>query len=105
VDLIWAPRGKSPAAIECKWSARDFNPANLLVFARRYPKTTLLVTTPDARPAFTRNYSGIEVQFLTRVNSLIHPYHQPGLVTLSARIRSAATTLLISENRAACRSP
>ncbi|MBI3797273.1 MAG: ATP-binding protein [Deltaproteobacteria bacterium] len=65
VDLIWAPRGKSPAAIECKWSARDCNPANLLVFARIYPKAILLVTAPDARPAFTRNYSGIEVQFLT----------------------------------------
>jgi predicted AAA+ superfamily ATPase len=65
VDLIWAPRGKSPTAIECKWSARDFNPANLLVFARAYPKATLLVTSPDARPAFTRNYSGSEVQFLT----------------------------------------
>ena len=64
MDLIWAPRGKSPTAIECKWS-RDFNPANLLVFARLYPKATLLVTAPDARPAFTRNYSGIEVQFLT----------------------------------------
>lgn len=65
VDLIWVPRGKSPAAIECKWSARDFNPANLLVFARLYPKATLLVTAPDARPVFTRNYSGSEVQFLT----------------------------------------
>jgi hypothetical protein len=65
VDLIWVPRGKSPTAIECKWSARDFNPANLLVFARAYPKATLLVTSPDARPAFTRNYSGSEVQFLT----------------------------------------
>jgi hypothetical protein len=65
VDLIWVPRGKSPVAIECKWAARDFNPANLLVFARAYPKATLLVTTPDARPAFTRSYSGIEVQFLT----------------------------------------
>ena len=65
VDLIWVPRGKGPTAIECKWSARDFNPANLLVFARLYPKATLLVTAPDARPAFTRNYSGIEVQFLT----------------------------------------
>ena len=65
VDLIWMPRGKSPTAIECKWSARDFNPANLLVFARLYPKAALLVTAPDARPAFTRNYNGIEVQFLT----------------------------------------
>jgi hypothetical protein len=33
------------------------------LFARAYPKATLLVTTPDARPAFTRNYSGAEVQF------------------------------------------
>lgn len=65
VDLIWAPRGKAPLAIECKWSARDFNPANLLIFARAYPKATLLVVTPDARPAFTRNYSSIEVRFLT----------------------------------------
>ena len=65
VDFIWAPRGKNPVAIECKWSARDFNPANLLVFARLYPKTTLLVTTPDARPAFTRTYNGCEVQFLS----------------------------------------
>ena len=65
VDLIWAPRGKAPTAIECKWSARDFNPANLLIFSRIYPNATLLVTTPDARPAFTRNYNGSEVQFLT----------------------------------------
>ncbi|MEP7270633.1 MAG: DUF4143 domain-containing protein [Acidobacteriota bacterium] len=70
VDLVWAPRGKSPTAIECKWSARDFDPANLLVFARIYPKATLLVATPDAQPAFTRNYSGVEVHFLT-LNSLI----------------------------------
>ena len=65
VDLIWTPRGGNPTAIECKWSARDFNPANLLVFARRYPRATLLVTARDARPAFTRDYNGIEVQFLT----------------------------------------
>lgn len=32
---------------------------------RAYPKATLVVTTPDARPAFTRNYSGSKVQFLT----------------------------------------
>jgi predicted AAA+ superfamily ATPase len=65
VDLIWLPRGKPPVAIECKWSARDFDPANLLVFARAYPKATLRVTTPDARPAFAREYSGVRVEFLT----------------------------------------
>lgn len=30
---------------------------------RAYPKATLLVTPPDARPAFTRNYDGAKVQF------------------------------------------
>jgi len=65
IDLIRVPRGKNPIAIECKWSARDFDPSNLLVFARAYPKATLLVTTPDARPVFSRKYSGIEVHFLT----------------------------------------
>ncbi len=65
IDLIWLPRGKNPIAIECKWSARDFDPSNLLVFARAYPEATLLVTTPDSRPAFARTYSGIEVNFLT----------------------------------------
>jgi len=33
------------------------------LFARAYPKATSLAPTPDARPAFTRNYSGAEVQF------------------------------------------
>jgi hypothetical protein len=32
-------------------------------FARAYPQATLPAPTPDARPAFTRNYSGSEVQF------------------------------------------
>lgn len=68
VDLIWAPRGKRPTAIECKWSARAFDPANLLVFARAYPRATLLVAAPDARPAFTRKFDGHEVRFLTLKN-------------------------------------
>ena len=65
MDLIWLPRGKTPQAIECKWSARDFAPTNLLVFARAYPQAILRVTTPDARPAFTREYRGVKVEFLT----------------------------------------
>lgn len=65
VDLIWSPRGRPPLAIECKWSARDFDPANLLVFARAYPQALLRVVAPDARPGFTRDYSGVRVEFLT----------------------------------------
>ena len=65
VDLVWVARGKTPVAIECKWSARDFDPANLIVFARAYPEAALRVTAPDAQPAFTRDYSGFPVEFLT----------------------------------------
>lgn len=65
VDFIWLPRGKPPVAIECKWSTRDFDPANLLVFARAYPKTEMFVVAPDAKPAFTRDYNGVKVRFLT----------------------------------------
>ena len=51
-------------AIECKWSTRDFDPANLLVFARAYPQATLLVTAPDVRPALTREFASVKIAFL-----------------------------------------
>lgn len=64
VDFIWQPRGRAPLAIECKWSARDFDPANLLVFARAYPKMNLAVVCTDARPSFVRDYSDVRVKFM-----------------------------------------
>ena len=65
VDFIYLPRGRTPLAIECKWSARDFDPGNLLVFSRAYPKHDLLVVTTDAHPAFIRQYDNRRVHFLT----------------------------------------
>lgn len=65
VDFIWTPRGRAPMAIECKWSARDFDPSNLAAFGGVYTKHHLFVVTTDARPAFTREYSGRPVRFLT----------------------------------------
>lgn len=65
VDFILPGRSKAPVAIECKWSARDFDPANLLIFARAYPEAKLLVVARDAQPAFTRRYGGVAVEFLT----------------------------------------
>jgi predicted AAA+ superfamily ATPase len=63
VDFIWQARGRQPLAIECKWSAGDFDPANLLEFARHYPKSSLLVVSTDARPSFVREYQTGRVQF------------------------------------------
>jgi len=51
-------------AVECKWSARDFDPAHLLTFGRTYPKFELVVVAGDAQPEFTRQYNGITVRFL-----------------------------------------
>ncbi len=68
VDFILKRRGRPPLAIECKWSARDFDPANLLAFARAYPDTILLVTTRDARPSFAREYGGLHIEFITLEN-------------------------------------
>ena len=65
IDIVWTPRGSGPVAIECKWTARDFDPVGLLAFARAYPKAEMLVVAPDARPAFTRQISGVRVRALT----------------------------------------
>jgi uncharacterized protein len=65
VDLVWAPHGRNPLAIECKWSTRDFDPTGLQVFARAYPQAELWVVSPDAKPAFTREYGQIKVRFVT----------------------------------------
>ncbi|MCX5740571.1 MAG: AAA family ATPase [Proteobacteria bacterium] len=65
IDIVWTPRGSGPVAIECTWTARDFDPVGLLAFARAYPKAEILVVAPDARPAFTREISGVRVRALT----------------------------------------
>lgn len=65
VDFLWVPRGATPVAIECKWTARDFDPSSLLVFARAYPNATLLVTATDAHPPFAQEYRGVRIEFLT----------------------------------------
>lgn len=65
IDFIWQPRGKAVMAIECKWSARDFDATNFQIFAKSYPKATLVVVATDAKPAFTREHSGVKVEFIT----------------------------------------
>jgi hypothetical protein len=64
VDFIFAPRRGPVLALECKWSARDFDPAGLRAFARNYPKARLLVVASDARPVFKREHGGHIVEFV-----------------------------------------
>ncbi|MGE3312322.1 MAG: ATP-binding protein [Limisphaerales bacterium] len=65
IDFIWQRNGRAPLAIECKWSAKDFDPANLMVFARLYPKAECVVVATDAEPSFRRSFDGLSVEFLT----------------------------------------
>ncbi len=65
IDFIWQRRGRAPLAIECKWSAKDFDATNLLVFARMYPMAECVVVATDAEPSFRRTYDNLSVEFLT----------------------------------------
>ncbi len=64
VDFLWARRGRPPLAIECKWSARDFDGTNLQAFAGQYPGAECLVVAQDAKPAFQRKHGELRVKFL-----------------------------------------
>jgi uncharacterized protein len=65
IDFIRVRRGQAPLAIECKWSARDFDPTNLMVFARAYPQAELRVITTDSEPEFERQHQGIAIRFVS----------------------------------------
>ncbi|MCX8091395.1 MAG: ATP-binding protein [Verrucomicrobiae bacterium] len=65
VDFVAVPRRGRVVALECKWSARDFDVAGLRAFARNYPRTRLLVVSTDARPGFEKRLDGHTVEFVT----------------------------------------
>jgi predicted AAA+ superfamily ATPase len=63
IDFVVKPRGLDPIAIECKWSADELDPRNLLAFRRQYPKGANWVVAPDVDRAFTRRHNGIEIRY------------------------------------------
>ena len=64
IDFVVAGRGRPPMAIECKWSATEFDPHNLKRFRDRYPEGDSLVVAADVEKPFVRNYKGIEATFV-----------------------------------------
>lgn len=62
VDFVVAPRGRSPIAIECKWSADHFDPSGMVAFTRRYPRATCYVVARDVDRAFVRRAGEHEVK-------------------------------------------
>jgi len=77
VDFIHRGKGRSPDAIECKWSASDFDPRNLLAFRRQYPKGRSWVVAADVDRAYTQHTKGIDVRYV-------------GLATLIGEIENPA---------------
>lgn len=64
IDFVLARKPDEPVAIECKWSAGDFDPGNLKVFRRIYPKGDNFVVASDVTKAFSKNYGTVSVRFV-----------------------------------------
>jgi predicted AAA+ superfamily ATPase len=64
VDFVLAGRKKPAIAIECKWSATEFEPINLQAFRRRYPHGDNLVVANDVDRSFSRSYGDLRIKFV-----------------------------------------
>lgn len=63
VDFVIAARGRAPIAMECKWSAGDFDPSGLKSFAKRYPKAACFVVAHDVDRTYAKRFATIDVTF------------------------------------------
>lgn len=64
VDFIISKRGRGIFAIECKWTADNFDPTNLQAFWRQYPRAKMFVVASDVERAYARKYGGMTVSFV-----------------------------------------
>ena len=63
VDFVVVTNRKKPLAIECKWSANNFDPANLIALRHQHPEGENIVLTHDVERAFSRTYGALKVRF------------------------------------------
>jgi len=64
IDFVLTRRGAPPLAIECKWSLGEFDPVNLQIFQKQYPRAKFYVVAHDIDRAFTRYYDDLVVKFV-----------------------------------------
>ncbi len=64
IDLVVVRRGRPPIAVECKWTASDFDPRHVKAFRRRYPEGASLVIAADVDRPFARRYGDVTVRFV-----------------------------------------
>ena len=65
VDFVVTARGAAPVAIECKWSAGDFDASGVSAFRARYPGGATYVVATDVTRAFAKTHRGVRVQFVS----------------------------------------
>jgi predicted AAA+ superfamily ATPase len=63
IDFVLAQRAKPPIAIECKWSAEDFDSTSALAFSRQYPKAAIYVVAQDVDRPFSRMVDDTTLEF------------------------------------------
>jgi predicted AAA+ superfamily ATPase len=63
IDFIIA-RHKGPVAIECKWSASEFEQSSLKSFRRIYPEGENFVVSYDVTRPYSKRYDDIHVRFV-----------------------------------------
>jgi len=64
VDFVWSRRGRSPVAIECKWSSRHADTENLGVFRKHYPEGDNWIVAADVRTPYPRRFGDVTVQMI-----------------------------------------
>jgi len=64
VDFVLAHRGRPHMAIECKWSADDFDKKNIQAFRLQYSEGGNFVVAQDINRPFRRAYNNILVDFV-----------------------------------------
>ena len=70
VDFVIAPRHLPPIAIECKWSASDFNPTGMQAFRKQYPEGDNLIVAQDVDRTYEKSFGQLRVRY-TDLNGLI----------------------------------
>ncbi len=64
VDFVLQKNPLEITAIECKWSADQFDPANLRIFRRLYPCGSNFVVAQDVDRPFRRDHQGLKVDYV-----------------------------------------
>lgn len=76
VDFVLVRRGAPPVAVECKWSAAEFDVANVRAFRTRYPDGLNLVVARDVDRPYTRRYGDLAIRF-TSLSELVATVTRP----------------------------